>query len=72
VKRHRIGLINGEFHIAGFPESVKLIDVSGLAPHSSRQLTDMVLHHADLQFANECLQALSGLESGQPMVSEAL
>ena len=72
MQRHRIGLINGAFHIDGFPDAVKLIDVSSLVENLPRQLADLVLHHADLQFAQECVQTLSAVEANSPLVMEAL
>ena len=72
MRQHRVELVDDKFHIDGFPGAVKLIAISPLVKYLPEQLADMVLHHADLRFANECLEAMSSPAGTSPLVAEAL
>jgi len=72
MQRYRIELVGGELHIDGFPDAAKLIAISPLVKYLPQQLADMILHHADLRFAKECLEAMSSPAATSPLVSEAL
>jgi hypothetical protein len=72
MQRYGIKLVDSQFHIEGFPEAVKLISTASLVAHLPQQLADMILHHADLRFARECLETLSSPQVNSPLVAEAL
>lgn len=72
MQRTPITLVDGSFHIDGFPDAVKLIAVSPLIKDLPRQYADLVLHHSDLKFAQECLIALATPQATVPLVAEAL
>ena len=72
VQRYKITLVSGQFHIEGFPDAVKAISISGLAPHLSRQITDYVLHQDDLIFGQQCTNLLLNPNIGPPVVREVL
>jgi hypothetical protein len=71
MQQYRIELVDGKFHIDGFPDAVKLIATSPLVKHLPEQLADMVLHQADLRFAKECLEAMTS-PGTPPLIAEAL
>lgn len=72
MQRFPITLVDGRFHIGGFPDAVKVIATTPLAEGLSRQCADMVLHHSDLKFAQDCLAALSIAQATEPVTAEAL
>ena len=72
MQRYRIELVDGKFHIDGFPDAAKLIAISPLVKYQPQQLADMILHHADLRFAKECLEAISSSAATSPLIVEAL
>jgi hypothetical protein len=72
VQRFPITLVDGKFHVGGFPDAVKVIAVSPLVEQLSRQYADVVLHHSDLKFAQECLEALPTSQAATPLAAEAL
>ena len=72
MQRYRIELMGDKFHIDGFPDAAKLIAISPLVKYLPQQLADMILHHADLRFAKECLEAISSPAADSPLVAEAL
>jgi hypothetical protein len=71
MQRYKVTLIDGKFHIEGFPDAVKVISPSALSPHLSRQVADCVLHRDDLSFAKHCVEQLSNFDN-VPLVREAL
>ena len=71
MQQHQIRLVDDHFQIDGFPDAAKLIAVSPLVKHLPEQLADMVLHHADLRFAKECLEAVFS-PGANPLVAEGL
>jgi hypothetical protein len=72
VQRYKITLVDDQFHIEGFPDAVKAISISGIAPHLSRQLADCVLHRDDLIFSRECADLLRNTDINIPVVRESL
>lgn len=72
MQRFPITLVDGQFQIGGFPDAAKVIAVSPLLEDLARQYADMVLHHSDLKFAQECLTALSSPRVTEPLVAEAV
>lgn len=72
VQRYKITLVDDQFHIEGFPDAVKAISTSGIAPHLSRQLADCVLHRDDLIFSRECVNHLRNADVNIPVVRESL
>jgi hypothetical protein len=72
VQSYKITLVDDQFHIEGFPDAVKAISISGIAPHLSRQLADCVLHRDDLSFSRECVDLLRNADVNIPVVRESL
>lgn len=70
MRKYQVELIDGKFHILGFPDAVKLIAIPPLLGDLPEQLADLALHRTDLQFAQECLEAISA--SLPPLIAEAL
>jgi hypothetical protein len=56
-------------HIEGFPDAVKVISIDG--PYANR-LSDLALHKADLDFADECLDAINLTPEDPSIIREAL
>ncbi len=52
----KIGLVGGELRIEGFPNSVKVIAMTG---RKAQRIADLALHRSDLQFARDSLDALN-------------
>lgn len=57
------------FHVEGFPDAVKLIK---LDDPKAKRLADLALHHADLIYADECLDALNTIPETQRVVRRAV
>jgi hypothetical protein len=72
VRRLPITLVDGKFHIGGIPEAAKLIAIPPLPRDLARRYVDLILHHSDLRFAQECLDALSSQQATVPLIAEAL
>jgi hypothetical protein len=72
MRRFQITLVDGKFYVGGFPDAAKVIAVSPLVKYLPRQYSDMVLHHSDLKFAQECLATLGTPPATVPLVVDAL
>lgn len=48
--------VEGGFHVQGYPNATKIIEVSG---PKAKQLSDVALHKIDLEFARECLDSMN-------------
>jgi hypothetical protein len=71
MQRYKITLVDGAFHIEGFPDAVKVVSTSALSPHLTRQLADLVLHRNDLSFSKQCVEQLRNFDN-PPLICEAL
>jgi hypothetical protein len=58
-----------DFHIDGFPDAVKAVAIGG---KEANRLADLNLHRADLEFANECLDAINLAPEHPIVIREAL
>jgi hypothetical protein len=72
MQRFPITLVDGKFQIGGFPDAAKVIAISPLLKDLARQYADMILHHSDLKFVQECLAALRSSQAAEPLAAEAL
>jgi hypothetical protein len=72
VQEYKITLVDGRFHIEGFPDAVKAISISGLTPHLSRQLADVTLHRDDLRVSRDCVGLLRNADVSNPVIRESL
>lgn len=59
---------DGDFRIAEFPDSAKIIQLDG---HLAKQIADYTLHKSDLRFAMKCLKEINDSLS-KPHLAEAL
>ena len=57
------------FHIAGFPDAVKVLRLDG---PKSKRLADLALHKSDLDFALECLEQISKVPEQPYVLRQAL
>ena len=57
------------FHIEGFPDAVKVIKID--SPDAIR-LSDLALHKADLEFADQCLEAINTVPEEPYVLRESL
>jgi len=65
----RITPTSDEFHIEGFPDAVKVIQLTGNLP---RRLADLSLHASDLRFAAQCLDAINQVSDEPSVIRESL
>lgn len=61
--------VDGNLHVEGFPDAVKLIK---LDDPKAQRIADLLLHRHDLEFANSCLEAINTVPVDPPAVREAL
>src|SRR5689334_7594267 len=52
-------LVDGTLLVDGLPDAVKVVSIN---TKRVERLAHLALHRSDLQFASECLQAMSGRE----------
>ena len=58
-----------EFHIEGFPDAAKVVQIDG---PKAKRLSDLALHKADLDFADQCLDAINQTPKDSHVIREAL
>jgi hypothetical protein len=68
MENYPIELVDGTFRITGFPDAVKLISFSSLAPSQARELSDIASCRLDLIFAKSCLVFLETADLDQPQL----
>jgi hypothetical protein len=71
MQRYKITVVDGAFHIEGFPDAVKVVSTSALSPHLTRQLADLVLHRDDLTFSQQCVEQIRNFDNPS-LIREAL
>ena len=69
MESHPISQRESGLHIEGFPDAVKVLAIKG--PRAKR-LSDLALHRADLDFAEECLDAINVTPEEPRVLREAL
>ncbi len=57
------------FRVEGIPDGAKVIALEG---HLAQRLSDLALHHMDLGFADECLQAINKTPMQEWVIRQAL
>lgn len=57
------------FHIEGFPDAVKVVHID--SPDTAR-LSDLALHKTDLEFADQCLEAINAVPEEPYVLRESL
>ena len=72
MERYEVRLNEGGFHVEGFPDAVKLISISDIAPKHSRELADIASCRLDLVFAKACLDFLGTADNPSPVLRDAL
>jgi hypothetical protein len=72
VQRYEVKLVGDKFHVEGFPDAVKLISISDLAPNRSRELSNTASCRLDLIFAKACIDFLRTMHAAAPMLQDAL
>jgi len=60
---------NGSLHVEGFPDAVRLIK---LEDKKAQRISALLLHRHDLEFADECLDAINSAPAEPPLVRSAL
>lgn len=68
MEDYPITRIEGSLHIEGFPDAIKLIRLDDQA----RRISDLVLHRHDLEFADQCLDAINKVNNEPSVIKEAL
>lgn len=69
MEQFPISKTHSGLHIEGFPHAVKVIAING--PEAKR-LADLSLHRRDLEFADDCLDAINQTQENLDVVREAL
>lgn len=64
-----ISLSAGSFHIAGYPDAVKLAAITG---EMAKQLADLAAHRLDLEFSHDAAVRLRETQQDPSVVREAL
>jgi len=67
MERVEITKSGEEFRIEGFPDAIRVLGLSG---RQAQRLAHLVLHKADLKFAQDCLEQIERYDSS--LVSQAL
>jgi len=68
MEQYQITCDQESLRVEGFPDAVKLIR---LDDPKSRRISDLVLHRQDLEFADQCLEAINTVSSNS-QIQEAL
>jgi hypothetical protein len=69
MERFAITQTESGFRIEGFPDGAKVVRIDG--PKANR-LSDLSLHKSDLEFADDCLNAINDLPKESILIREAL
>lgn len=71
MEHHPVQRIEGEssLQVEGFPDAERLIQIDD---PKARRISDLLLHQYDLEFADECLNAINVAPSDPSAVKEAL
>lgn len=72
MERYEVKMVDGKFHIEGFPDASGCISISNLAPHQSRELENIVSRRLDLVFAKACLDFLKDGQNSSALLRDAL
>jgi hypothetical protein len=65
-------MVEGQFHIEGFPDASGCISISDLVPHQSRELANIASCRLDLVFAKACLDFLKTRKNLATLLQDAL
>lgn len=60
---------DSSLHVEGFPDAVKVIGIDGPL---TKRLADLALHKVDLEFADQCLEAINLVPDNPLVIREAL
>jgi hypothetical protein len=69
MERYQVSRTDSGLQIEGFPDGVRAIALEG--PRAQR-LADLALHKSDLQFAEDCLDAINSVPEEPGAIREAL